>query len=416
MFKLSGWSCILMLMVGALLGAGPAVHAQEEGATGLTLDEEFARLAEAVPGFGGLYLDAEGTTHVYLKDLSRAREVQDLGERVEVHQGEYDFRDLFAWKSEVRDLLAARGAVFLDIDEQRNRLLFGVEREALDAFTRELETFLRGVRVPPGAVIVEAAEPVVAQEQLTDKIRPVPGGVQIVAARTCTLGVNATRLGVRGFVTNSHCTATRGAVDGAVAFQSTMTASNRIGVETVDPPFFTGSSCPPGRRCRVSDAAFFAYDSKSLSQGGKIANPIICGISGAPGPLLVNPSAPRTSVSKALFSTPFSGTFLMKVGRTTGCTLGAQTNTCVDVIVMDPVPGIPGFSIPTDMTMLCQNRVAAFSQLGDSGSPVFQNQGGKALLAGLLWGGSSTGSGGFFFYSPWLFIFTELGPVVPDLP
>src|SRR5262245_52839888 len=132
MFQMRVWS--RFLMVGVLLAAGPAVRAQEENPTGLTLDEEFARLAEAVPGFGGLYLDAEGTTHVYLTDLSLAREVQNLGERVEVHQGQFDFGDLFAWKAEVRDLLGARGAVFLDIDEKRNRLVFGVEREALDAF------------------------------------------------------------------------------------------------------------------------------------------------------------------------------------------------------------------------------------------------------------------------------------------
>ena len=73
MLKVRVWGCFLMM--GALLAAGPAVRAQEEVPTGLTLDEEFARLAEAVPGFGGLYLDDEGTTHVFLKDLSRAREV-----------------------------------------------------------------------------------------------------------------------------------------------------------------------------------------------------------------------------------------------------------------------------------------------------------------------------------------------------
>ena len=416
MFKMRVWSCFLM--VGALLTAGPAVRAQEEEPTGLTLDEEYARLAEAVPGFGGLYLDDEGTTHVYLTDLSYAREVQDLGERVEVHQGEYDFRDLFAWKAEVRDLLGTRGAVFLDIDGERNRLLFGVEREALDAFTRELQTYLRETRVPPGAVTVEATEPIVALEQLTDTIRPVPGGVQISpnGAGACTLSVNATRLGVRGFITNSHCTATRSVVDGTVMFQATGGAVNRIGVETVDPKFFKGGNCPSGMRCRLSDAAFFAYDDKNLPQGGQIADPLICGLAGLPGPLLVNPSHPRRPISSALFGSPASGTFLMKVGRTSGCTLGKQVNTCIDSNVLMPLPGFPDLLFPTDITMICQNRVAALSKRGDSGSPVFQGDGGKALLSGILWGGSGTGSGATFIYSPWLFVFTELGGVVPDLP
>lgn len=108
MSTLRFWGCFVL--VGALLSV-PAAQAQDEGTTPLTLDEEYARLAEEVPGFGGLYLDPEGTTHVYLLDLSRAREVQDLGERVEVHQGLYDFRDLFAWKEEVRPLLSQRGEI-----------------------------------------------------------------------------------------------------------------------------------------------------------------------------------------------------------------------------------------------------------------------------------------------------------------
>src|SRR6185295_6756320 len=112
--QLRGLFCLL---IGALPALAPVARAQETVAP-LTLDQEYARLAEQVPGFGGLYLDEEGTTHVYLQDLSRAREVQGLGERVEVHQGQYDFRDLMAWKDELRPLLARRGAAFLDIEER----------------------------------------------------------------------------------------------------------------------------------------------------------------------------------------------------------------------------------------------------------------------------------------------------------
>jgi hypothetical protein len=212
------------LLIGVLLAVVPAARAQEEG--GMTLDEEFARLAEEIPGFGGLYLDKEGTTHVYLQDLSRARDVQDLGERVEVHQGDYDFRDLFAWKDEVRPLLERSGAVFLDIDEQRNRLLFGVERDALKPFDSELQDFLRNTRVPPEAVIVEVGDPFEPQEKLTDKIRPVPMGVQIQRSGFCTFGVNAVRSDVKGFVTpapSSRCCARTG----FPAFPPAVTAARR---------------------------------------------------------------------------------------------------------------------------------------------------------------------------------------------
>lgn len=397
--KIHSWS--RFLLVAALLAVVPAVHAQEEG--GMTLDEEFAQLAEEIPGFGGLYLDAEDTTHVYLQDLSRAGEVQHLGERVEVHQGEYDFRDLFAWKDEVRPQLAQPGAVFLDIDEQRNRLLFGVESDAFDAFSAELLSFLRGTRVPPEAVLVEPAEAIVPTELLTDRIRPVPGGVQIQNANggTCTLGVNAIRLGVEGFVTASHCTNTQSVVEGTLFYQNTVGPFNFVGTETADPAFFTGGSCPSGKQCRLSDAAFVEYFSATFSDGGSIANPILCGISS--GPLSVNPAMPRLPVTGFTFGSPKVGSLVAKVGRTTGCTWGPTKNTCLDGNVSN-----------TNITMLCQNRVTAGVQAGDSGSPVFWNHVDEATLLGSLWGRSASGT--VFVYSPWLFVHAELGGVLPDLP
>src|ERR1700681_845895 len=212
-----------LLLAATLLVAAPGVRAQEMPPT---LDDQFAQEAGRVPGFGGLYLDARGTTHVYLTDLSLSREVQDLGNPVVVEQGQYDYRDLYTWRVELRPQLAQRGAVFLDIDEQRNRIVFGVESGSLDAFSANLQSVLRATGVPPEAVIVEAAEPIVPQELLTDSIRPVPGRVQIEFLNSgggisiCTLGTNATRAGVKGFITASHCTATRGVVDGTIFYQS----------------------------------------------------------------------------------------------------------------------------------------------------------------------------------------------------
>ena len=392
----NGWN--RWLVAAALLTLiSPQARAQTEMPQ--TLDQEYARLAEEVPGFGGLYLDEDGVTHVYLTDLSREKEAQDLGDRVEVHQGDYDFRDLFAWKDEVRPFLAERGAIYLDIDESRNRLVFGVERDALDEFNADLKKLLEDTHVPPEAVLVEADEPIEPAESLLDKIRPVPGGVQIqtLGGSSCTLGVNATRLGVRGFITASHCTATRGVVDSTPFFQSAFGAL--VGIETVDPPLFTGGSCPSGHQCRLSDAAFVAYTPASLSAGGKIAN-LLC--APFPSTLTIDPQLPRLSVTGALLFSPASGSVVAKTGRTTGCTLGTIKNTCLDTNVM-----------LSTVTMLCQNRVTAASQKGDSGSPVFIHGGDKATLSGIYWGVSPT----TYTYSPWLFVFTELGGgVMPDAP
>jgi hypothetical protein len=392
-----GW-----LLAVALLVSIPGAPAWAQTAAPRTLDEDYVRLAEDVPGFGGLYFDGAGTTHIYLMDLSLAGEVQDLGKHVEVQQGDYDFRDLAAWKDVVRPQLVQRGAVSLDIDEQRNRLVFGVERGSLETFTIALEKFLRTTRVPPAAVLIEAAEPIVPVELLTDRIRPVPAGVQIQNGNggICSLGIDATRLGVKGFVTVSHCTATRSLVDGTAFFQSTAGLFNRVGTETVDPPFFLGGSCPSGRACRLSDAAFAAYSSAALSAGGKIANPAC---SFGQGTLAVNPQTPRLPVTGFLsFSSPVSGSIVNKTGRTTGCTFGFAIGTCVDVNVAG-----------TLLTMVCQNQVSGLALPGDSGAPVFLHGGDHATLAGILWGSGA----GSYVYSPWLLAASELGGgIVPNAP
>jgi hypothetical protein len=391
------------LWLAALLIAVPAARAQEMPQT---LDQEYAQMAVKVPGFGGLYLDEQGTTHVYLQDLARAGDLQGLADRVVFQQGDYNFGDLYAWKDQVRPQLAQPGAVYLDIDEQRNRLVFGVERAYIDRFNEGLQSFLRGTRVPPAAVIVEASEPIVlTTEFLTNKIRPVPAGVLISRPlgsfdvfSPCTLGANAVRAGVRGFVTASHCTAARSVVDGAVFFQSTPGGTSQIGVETVDPPFFTGGACPPGRKCRFSDAAFAAYDSAALSAGPQIANPLLWGV--MLGTLQVSAAQPRLSLTSFVFGTPSTGSFVFKVGSTTGGTIGPVSQTCVDA------------NVPNSITMLCQDLVLAGAAGGDSGAPVFFKGSTSANLVGIQWGVL----GPRYVYSPWIFVFAELGGLIPTVP
>lgn len=394
----------LFLLMGALLALGPAVRAQEKPETPLTLDEEYARLAELVPGFGGMYLDERGTTHVYLQDLSLAEKVQGLGEQVEVHQGEYDFRDLYAWKDELRPLLAQRGAAFLDIDEMRNRIVFGVERESLGDFDQELQSLLRNTSIPAQAVVVEEAETYEPVELLTDKIRPVPAGVQIsrpIDADTtsvCTLGANATWFGMFGLVTASHCSKTRSVVDGTKFSQNLPSKENQIATEIIDPPFFILGICPSGRLCRRSDALFAFYDSPFLPQQGKIANTIDCPT--LSGSLLVDPDKPRLSVSGGLTVNllPPVGLPIRKVGRTTGCTSGPQKSTCVDTNVSN-----------SPFTMICQNIVSAGGKPGDSGSPVFMMGTKGAILTGILWGVANN----TYVYSPWGNVVAELGSLDP---
>jgi hypothetical protein len=381
------------LLVGGALLAVPVsstLQAQVEGV--VTYDQELVRLAEEIPGFGGLWRDGRGQTHAWLVDLSWSLEVQRLDPAgVEVHQGAYDVRELAGWKAELRPLLGREGAISLDLDEAGNRLRLQVERGAEDGF----EEALRAVRVPREAVILAAGEPFDTFESLTDRIRPVPGGVRIrnAGGGPCTHGFNVVRNGIRGFVTNSHCSATRSLVEGTVFFQrDNLALFDRVGVETVDPPFFTGGSCPSGRRCRFSDAIFVDYDTDSYSAGLKIAHPAFCSI--GVGTLLVHPALPRLPITGSTFAV--SGTAVAKVGVSTGCTFGAIQSTCADVNVNK-----------TNITMICQEVVAGVGAPGDSGSPVFIHGGDRATIAGLLWGGST--SAGIYSFSSWPLLSTELG-------
>jgi hypothetical protein len=91
------------------------------------------------------------------------------------------------------------------------------------------------------------------------------------------------------------------------------------------------------------------------------------------------------------------GSELNKVGRTTGWTRGPVTLTCVDVLQSG-----------SRFVELCQTFVGAGVAGGDSGSPVFAEEGGgNVTLAGILWGGG----GGNFVFSPLANIERELGPL-----
>lgn len=382
---------LLGVLTAVALAQASPVLAQPAG-----LDDEFRAMAFLTPGFGGMFYDATGTPTVYLKDLQGVAAFQRDFPGVRVLEGKFDFIELSDWRAELRPLLALPGVVFLDVDEARNRVTVGVETKeaakAADAVTREIER--RGV--PLDAVVVEAAEPIVPLVTLRDKIRPVPGGVQInFPGFLCTLGVNAYRSGVFGFLTNSHCTSIQGGVESTRYYQPT-TSGGAIGTEIADPAYTTGSPCPSGRRCRWSDSSFARYDSASLGEFRKIARPDSRSTTG--GSVTISGSFPRLTVIGKV-QNPVAGEVLDKVGRTTGWSFGLVSSTCVDSNVAN-----------TNITLFCQSFVNAGVGSGDSGSPVFKYviaQNG-AVFYGLLWGSSSSTR---FVMSPVSGIERELGVV-----
>jgi hypothetical protein len=288
-------------------------------------------------------------------------------------------------------LFQLAGVVFTDVDERTGRLVVGVLDRGIEGLIRARLPMLG---IAPQSVEVVETQAIFQVATLRDKVRPVVGGLQIrFSSFLCSLGFNATRNGVLGFVTASHCSDKQGAVDGTLYYQPLDQVTDQfVGTEVADAAFFrNGNGCPVGRRCRFSDSNF--------SDGDNAVSLTLGGIAKTTGPnngsLTINGAFTITGEGSAGV-----GQTVNKVGRTTGWTQGPVTRTCVDT-------GVSGSNI----VLLCQTFVESNVQLvagGDSGSPVFRIvSGDNVTLLGNLWGGNSSGT--LFVYSPIAQIEQELG-------
>ncbi|MDO8473080.1 MAG: hypothetical protein Q7T05_04600 [Dehalococcoidia bacterium] len=233
-------------------------------------------------------------------------------------------------------------------------------------------------------------------QSLRDQIRPLRGGLQISSpVNGCTLGFIAVRAGVRGFVTNSHCTTTQGGTEGTTfgqPFSPPTSPTSVIGTEEADPAY---PSCRSGKKqCRFSDSAWVRLaDGVTADLGG-----IVRTASPNTGSLTVTGIFRIVADVNAIAAV---GDVANKVGRTTGWTQGPVTRTGVDT-------NFTG----TNIVLRGQVFVFANSDHGDSGSPVFLLPGGdlSAFLLGILWGHDGAGT---FIYSPLANVqrSDELGPL-----
>jgi hypothetical protein len=395
-----------ILVVISILCSLP-VQGTPPGPTPPGLDGRFAELARQVPGFGGYFFDTHGDLNVYLTDLSqepvaRAILAEVAKNRPEgpqhrfnrpaeivVRHGVYDFSQLDRWHGQMRGVFAIPGVQFLDTDEAANLIRVGVTAEEA---VPEVEALAESHGVPGSALIVDVVPPITPVVTLRDYVRPTEGGLHIDwSTLYCSLGINVwysnpnvgVPVGTAGFFTASHCSTTQGSTDGTVYSQGGL----RIAAERWDPPFLSNaqnSRCPLNRRCRWSDATFAAYDAGVSWQLGAIARTLSYGLGlGQPGSIDINSSSPKFTINGGVF-TPTMGSYLDKMGRTTGWTAGAVSQTCTD------------YAQSPDIVIMCQDRVDAFADGGDSGSPVFQWNGGLTVaVAGIVWG--KTGTGGFIF-------------------
>jgi hypothetical protein len=359
-------------------------------------------LARSVAGFGGFFLDEQGTPTIYLKD-ARQRGAAERAltpwftargrakAEMRVRKADFDWADLDRWFTQSSgEVLSVAGAVFTDADEARNRVRIGVEHAAAAGQVRNV---LARLGIPASAVIVEITEPIKQLATLQGSVRPVVAGVQInFPGFICSVGFNASRGGTRGFVTASHCTNTQGGVESTPYWQPLRTVNpTQIATEIADPGYTTGGSCPSGRRCRRSDASFASYINSIQNTLGAIAR------TSSTNKRNLTIAGSWTITSDAPSSSFTIGETVNKVGRTTGWSQGRVTSTCVTVNVSG-----------SNITQLCQTAVSATVGGGDSGSDVFTiTSGTNVKLDGVLWGGSTSGKQ--FIFSPLANVKAELG-------
>ena len=365
------------------------------------------QLDRQVPGFGGFFLDASGEPTIYLaRGVSRAPAEQALSAymaarglsaaSLHVREARYGWQQLQRWQDAATNgAFSVNGTVYVDNDETTNRVRIGVENIGTAGQVRAAAARLG---VPVDAVIVDQVAPIVQVASLQNVVdRPVRAGVQInFPGFLCSVGFNATSGGVKSFITASHCTTKQGGVENTPYYQPLQSVDGTvIAREVADPAYTKGAGCPGGRTCRYSDASRAAY-----VNGANQALGLIAKTSGANnGSLEIVGSFTITSddCTSTLGGCVAVGTTINKVGRTTGWTAGTLTNRCVNT-------GVQG----TRIVQLCQNFVSAGVGGGDSGSDVFVGTS-NVMLAGVLWGGSS--SGNQFVYSPFANVVRELGPL-----
>ena len=355
-----------------------------------------------MPGFGGFFVDEQGTPTVYLTTTGRRaaaeqalapwlRERNRAAAALRVLPARFAWTDLERWSAQAStEVLAVPGAVFVDADEAGNRVHIGVEHAAAANRARSV---LARLGIPAAAADVEIVAPFRRVATLRGSVRPVVAGVQInFPGFLCSLGFNATRQGVAGFVTASHCTSTQGGVQSTPYWQPLQTTKPvQIATETVDPAYKgTIAGCPSGRKCRRSDAAFAKYINATKNTLGRIAR------TGSMSSTDLTIAGGWTITGNATSSSFTVGETVNKVGRTTGWSRGKVAATCVTVNVSG-----------SNITQICQTIVNAKVGAGDSGSDVFTvTSGTNVKLDGVLWGASGNAT---FVFSPFANITGELG-------
>ncbi|HEU0013260.1 MAG TPA: hypothetical protein VFQ45_06225 [Longimicrobium sp.] len=383
-------------------------------------EREFRAIAREFPAFGGYFFDEEGNLVVSMKGGGPHADIQArLGERLHdfrarlpeplkaqrshgrvlVRPAAFTFEELADFRERLGGALSQiDGLVFLDLDETKNRLTFGISEASARG---RIESLAAQLGVPPATLAFAASGPIVRDigrerdiplqqstqfQTLWSTLRPLRGGVVTHwrkgdgSTTWCTLGFVAqgNHSPHPGALVNSHCSDTEWGLDRYVNYyyQSEDVPLNLLGTEDSDPP---GYWCYFFWKCRLSDAAWVSMPGVDAGRG-LIARTTSLGMLGEEGSQVINANDPVFKIVQE--RTPVSGEPVEKVGARTGWTLGLIRHTCVDSWGSDGMAHKRG----------CQHYASYYAYFGDSGSPVFGLADGQTEsplevhLFGIHWG------------------------------
>jgi hypothetical protein len=160
---------VLVIALTALVRAiGVTGEVGQETRPMETQDDLLVRIETLAPGFGGMYVDAEGRLVLYLLDpaqlpAARAAIESVLGPDrvpaagVRAMKGQYTVSELARWTRRATAMLELKGVTLVDLDEARNRVAVGVdERSRVPAVVKALASR----RIPRAAVAIDVTGPI----------------------------------------------------------------------------------------------------------------------------------------------------------------------------------------------------------------------------------------------------------------
>ena len=128
--------------------------------------DPMARIADRVPGFGGVFRDpSTNIVYIYLQDASMLEEAKRVlteefgadfleGNEVEILEGEYSMAHLARWYRALNNVIGrVPGIVFTDLDEGKNRI--EIVMQPRRGAREEMEAAIALVDVPRGAVVID---------------------------------------------------------------------------------------------------------------------------------------------------------------------------------------------------------------------------------------------------------------------